>query len=526
MKAIFERHFISIAISVVIILIVLGGVTTFYNKAIMENALASKEQASFARENSAKLENVLRHMDISGRGYALVKDESFLFYSVPRARQENAEVFHDFDSLFIVQGFESTANYDSVKNGMANYVELYATMVDLLKNDRMEEYLELLKKDYGKTFFPIYQKFSDRLAAFETSLTKQSNERYLKASSRNIFIQILVIVIGLPTLVMLMIRLRRQELRRRAMLLKVDSNNKEYLFDHGDGVLSYKEDVLEASIHDLKKAADFVTQISDGNYQVQWEDLNEKNEPLNKNNLVGKLIQMREQMKKVKQEDEKRLWITEGLSKFSDIIRGSQDNLNQLADHSVAFLVKYLDSQQGALFVLREDEEEKQYLEMVSCYAFDRKKHIEKRIYVGDGVVGQIFLEGTTTKYKEVPQGYTSITSGLGHATPKCLLVVPFKFNDEVKAVFEVASFHDFTTTEISFIEKAGEFIASAITTAENSGRTHRLLEEFKVQAEQMKSQEEELRQNMEELEATQEEMKRKERELEERIHQLQKTKA
>lgn len=518
MKKILERNSITVAIIVVIILILVGATLTVYNKRVMENAIRIKSETSFANSNSEQLLNIIRQMDISARGYALIKEESFLFYAVDRCRAENDQIFRKYDSLFKVQDYKPSKTYDSVREGMTIYVDTYAKMVELLKADRKDEYLAILKEDYGHYFFPVFDRFSKQLASFEGGLSKQADEEYKAASARNIIVQVLIALVGIPTLVVLIIRLRKQEHRRRDLLLKVDNNNKKYLFNHGEMEASDAEEVIEVSMYDLQKASAFVTQISEGNYSVKWEDLNEKNEALNKDNLVGKLIQMREQMKKVKIEDEKRLWITEGLSQFSDIIRNAQHNLSELSDKATSFLVKYLNAQQGAIFVLKEDEEEKSYLEMISCYAFDRKKFESKKIFVGDGVVGQTFLEGTTVKMKQIPQGYTSITSGLGHATPDCLLVVPLKFNEQVKAIFEVASFHDFSESEISFVEKAGEFIASAITSAENTERTTRLLEEFKVQAEQMRAQEEELRQNMEELEATQEEMKRKERELEERL--------
>lgn len=518
MKKILERNSITVAIVVVIILILIGSTLTIYNRRVMERALSVKVQTSFAKSNSEDLVNIIRQMDISARGYALTKVKRFFFYDVARAGMENEQVFRKYDSLFKVQGYKPTKTYDSVRAGMHEYVRIYDRMVSSLMADEDEEYLKILHEDYGFYFFPVYDRFSKQLLAFEGALTRKADAEYQAASTRNLVVQILIALIGIPTLVVLIIRLRKQEQRRSALLMKVDSNNKKFLFNHGDAVAADTEEVIEVSMYDLQKAAAFVTQISEGNYEVQWDDLSDQNALLNRDTLVGKLIQMREQMKKVKIEDEKRLWITEGLSKFSDIIRNSQHNLSQLTDQSTSFLVHYLKAQQGAIFVLKEDEEEKPFLEMISCYAFDRKKFESKRIYVGDGVVGQTFLEGVTTKMRQIPQGYTSITSGLGHATPDCLLVVPLKFNDQVKAIFEVASFHDFSDSEISFIEKAGEFIASAITSAENTERTNHLLEEFKVQAEQTRAQEEELRQNMEELEATQEEMKRKERELEDRL--------
>src|SRR5690606_7718973 len=112
------------------------------------------------------------------------------------------------------------------------------------------------------------------------------------------------------------------------------------------------------------------------------------------------------------------------------------------------------------------------YLRLASCFAFDRKKFVEKRIEIGQGLVGQTYLEGTTQVLTQIPQGYTIITSGLGDATPSCLVLVPMIYNEEVQALIELASFEKFEPHQVSFLEKAGEFVASAISTAQSGSKT------------------------------------------------------
>jgi hypothetical protein len=109
----------------------------------------------------------------------------------------------------------------------------------------------------------------------------------------------------------------------------------------------------------------------------------------------------------------------------------------------------------------------------------------------------------------EIPNGYTSITSGLGDSTPSCLLIVPFPYNEEVEAIFEVAGFKKYGGHHIEFLKKAGEFLAAALQAAKNNNEMQELLRQSREQAEVLKAQEEEMRQNMEEPEATQEASRR-----------------
>nr|HPH46010.1 GAF domain-containing protein [Chryseolinea sp.] len=118
--------------------------------------------------------------------------------------------------------------------------------------------------------------------------------------------------------------------------------------------------------------------------------------------------------------------------------------------------------------------------------------------------------EKRTLYLKKVPKDYVHITSGLGDAAPRCVIIVPLKVNDTMVGLIELASFKEFEKYQIAFMENLGENIAHAVTSFRISDNTAKLLAESQHQAEQMKSQEEELRQNQEELQATQEEINRK----------------
>lgn len=239
--------------------------------------------------------------------------------------------------------------------------------------------------------------------------------------------------------------------------------------------------------------------------------------------LLRKGEELETQMQKLEvaqQEEKQRNWAAEGFSQFGTILR-QHDDLQKLYDELVASLVKYMKTNQGALYVV-EEEEKKVVLEQKACYAYSRKKYKEKKLMPGQGLVGQCYLERDIVHMTEIPQGYTYITSGLGDATPSSLLIVPLIANEKVEGVIEFASFKPFQSHEIAFVKKLGEEIAATLSVGRINALTRELLAKAQEQAEEMGAQEEEMRQNMEELAATQEEMQRKEQEYLKRIEELE----
>lgn len=187
--------------------------------------------------------------------------------------------------------------------------------------------------------------------------------------------------------------------------------------------------------------------------------------------------------------------------------------------------MKYLEANQGALFLLENEDKEDLHLSLKSAYAFNRKKHLNQKVNLGEGLVGQCYLERDYIYLTEVPENYISIKSGLGDANPRALLISPMIVNDEVYGIFEIASFNAFEQYQIDFMLEMGENIAMQLNSIKTNEKTKHLLAEMQEQSQQLHSQEEEMRQNMEELQATQEQQERQERDLRAELELVEKEK-
>ena len=269
---------------------------------------------------------------------------------------------------------------------------------------------------------------------------------------------------------------------------------------------------VDGLVSGLRATSGFAEDIGVGNYSAEFN-------PLSEQDVLGNaLINMRDNLRRVSEEDQKRHWTTEGTALFGELLRQNSGSVKELTTMVLTKLIEYMHANQGGIFVVQEDDaDDEPYMTLEACYAWDREKYVEQKIYRGEGLAGQAWLEKDTLYFTDVPQEYITIVSGLGEANPTSILIVPLMVNEEVFGVVEMASFETYQPHEIEFMKKIAESIAATIATARINSKTQRLLNESTEMTEQMQAQEEEMRQNMEELQATQEEMDRKQRAMQKR---------
>lgn len=235
------------------------------------------------------------------------------------------------------------------------------------------------------------------------------------------------------------------------------------------------------------------------------------------------LSMMQHSLSEVAEADEQRKHINEGLAKFSEILSNNTNNLEHFGDEVVLNLVKFLNANQGAFFVVNDENKADQHLSMIASYAYNKKKFVNKKILKGQGLVGQAWIERKPIYLTQVPDDYVNITSGLGQSTPKCILIVPLIFNEHTQGVIELASFKNLKDYELGFVERVSESISSALASVKVNVKTHLLLKRSEELTQKMKLQEDEMRRSVDELRLTQEESQRREEQNLREIRRLKK---
>jgi signal transduction histidine kinase len=116
------------------------------------------------------------------------------------------------------------------------------------------------------------------------------------------------------------------------------------------------------------------------------------------------------------------------------------------------------------------------------------------------------------------------VTSALGGAKPKHLLIAPVSRHGAVNAVVELGFFHEGHPSDLQLLERCAELIAVGVHSANDRARLEELLEETQRQAEELQTQQEELRVSNEELEQQSTQLKESQALLENQHAELEQT--
>ncbi|MCK5525484.1 MAG: response regulator [Thiomargarita sp.] len=216
-----------------------------------------------------------------------------------------------------------------------------------------------------------------------------------------------------------------------------------------------------------------------------------------KQDQLGKaLSDMTQQLQKMTALSEKQNWLKTGQNKLNKTMRGDLE-ITLLARKVIIFLAKYLKAQVGILYLYDENKDE---LKLTASYAFSQRKSLNNCFKIGEGLVGQAAYEKEMISVTEIPEEYTRITSAMGDAAPRNILVVPFIHEEKLKGVIELGCLQTFSDTDLEFVRMVMENIAIAVSSAQSRTQTKIILEESQAQAEELTVQQEELREINEKL--------------------------
>jgi HAMP domain-containing protein/signal transduction histidine kinase/CheY-like chemotaxis protein len=208
-------------------------------------------------------------------------------------------------------------------------------------------------------------------------------------------------------------------------------------------------------------------------------------------------------------------WLKSNLAKFTKMLQGQKD-LNTVTRRILSELAEVVTAQHGRFYILTQDEMTlDSKLKLFASYAYKKERNDAQEVAIGEGLVGQCALEKERILITNAPANYIKINSGLGESKPKNLIVLPVLFENQIKAVIELASFDSFNKTHLDFLEQLTESIGIVLNTIETNTRTESLLTQSQSLADELRRTNEELQDKAVLLAKQKEEVEEKNKEIE-----------
>ncbi|MBV8632439.1 MAG: HAMP domain-containing protein, partial [Silvibacterium sp.] len=189
-------------------------------------------------------------------------------------------------------------------------------------------------------------------------------------------------------------------------------------------------------------------------------------------------------------------WLKTNLARFTGMLQGQRD-LSTVGRMLLSELAPLVNAQQGLIY--QTDSEEPGTLALLSAYASTPEGRLE-RIPIGEGLIGQCATEKRRMLITDLPVTTMPIRSGLFEAIPKNVIVLPILFEDQVKAVIELATLNSFTASHLAFLEQLTASIGIVLNSIEATMQTEALLKQSQQLATELQSQQKELQQTNEQL--------------------------
>ncbi|WP_426172932.1 response regulator [Massilia sp. TWR1-2-2] len=229
--------------------------------------------------------------------------------------------------------------------------------------------------------------------------------------------------------------------------------------------------------------------------------------------LKDNINEMIRNLKETTQKNAQQDWLKTNLARFTRLLQGQRD-LQAVTKLILSELAPLVSAHHG-VFYMMDSQEIDARLRMIASYGYRSSRKLATSFLPGEGLVGQCAVEKTRIWLTDVPRDYIVVSSGLGAAPPTNIVVLPILFEQQVKAVIEIASLDRFTETHLSFLDQLMESIGVVLNTIEANSRTESLLTQSQSLAQELQQTNQELAEKARLLSEQNIEVERKNREVE-----------
>jgi PAS domain S-box-containing protein len=198
--------------------------------------------------------------------------------------------------------------------------------------------------------------------------------------------------------------------------------------------------------------------------------------------LKDDINEMIRRLRDTTRENTEQVWLKANLARFGGLLQGQRDpeTVGGLVLSELAPLVGVL----SGVMYLRNGDAEAPTLRLIATYARQSAPPPPSQVAIGEGLAGQCASERRRIVIHDVPPDYIAISSALGSAPPRMIVVLPVLFEGEIQAVMELASFDPFTEVQLAFLDQLCDSVGIVLSTIVANTREEAYLREQAARAE------------------------------------------
>jgi len=230
--------------------------------------------------------------------------------------------------------------------------------------------------------------------------------------------------------------------------------------------------------------------LLEGDTSVRFERRGDRSE-------IGELARTLEDYRRTGQEIEQERWIKNGVVEVSNVLQRAESP-QDFANLLLAHLSPVLGFAAAAVYLV---ERATGRLRRLAGHGLPADYQVAECFKPGEGLVGQVALEGRPRTVHHLPPDYMRIRSGLGQALPEVAILVPVGSPGRVLAVLEIASFAPPDPRQAGLIQELPEILGLRLEVLLRAARERQFLEEARAQNLRMEKQAQELQEKTGQLE-------------------------
>ncbi|MFC4779559.1 CHASE3 domain-containing protein [Paenibacillus sp. GCM10023252] len=434
---------------------------------VVERITALQQEIDYVAEHDIHVHDLLNeiekniiNMETGQRGYVITGDDRYL-----KPYEESLEKWEDnYNQVrsLLADNESQISNLEAIKPVIEHWISTAGEYtIQLRKNNQSQQLAEFFKQDSGKQDVDQIRVQISSLHDTERQLTKARIEQ-LRNSNNNLKITlyaVLLVVIIMAVFIALFIS--RNIVRTiRQVINAVQS-------------MDSQEGSMASRIH--VNTNDEVRELADAT------------------NLMLDSF-------------ERQSWTQTKIAEVATMYQGC-NNSSELTSTFVEHLAPMIGSTYAAVYLKTEESGQVRYVKAAS-FAGKAGDIGYEGFKLGEGLIGQCAVDKRMYMLHDLPDNYVKISSGLGEAPPRHLLVAPIFYEEDVVAVVEFASLGSFESQHLALVDNLQGSLGVAINSVLGRMEIEKLLGESQMLTEELQAQSEELQAQSEELQMQQEQLR------------------